>query len=83
VTLRGEEVVSGRMMPTFWPLPSTAPPALALLPDEDLLEDGVEELFDDEEPEDPWLLLLEPQAVREIAATTPSAASDAPVLRIR
>src|SRR4051812_38599755 len=31
VTQRGEDVVSGRMMPTFAPLPSMAPPPPALL----------------------------------------------------
>src|SRR5689334_3390428 len=75
VTQRGLDVVSGRMMPTFAPFPSMVP-----LPPEDaeLLEDALEP------PEEAFLSLeLEPQAARAIAATTPSTASDALVLRMR
>jgi hypothetical protein len=74
VIQRGDDVVSGRMMPTLAPLPSTAP--LAEL--EELAEDDDEDLLDE-------LLLseLEPQAARDIAAATPSTASDTLVLRMR
>src|SRR5689334_6772080 len=59
VTQRGLDVVSGRMMPTLAPFPSTAPPA----EDAELLEDALEP------PDEAFLSLeLEPQAARAIAA---------------
>jgi hypothetical protein len=67
------------MIPTFAPLPSMAP----LLEDAEALEEEEAlELDEAEEPELDLSLELEPQAVREIAATTPSTASDALVLRM-
>jgi hypothetical protein len=83
VTQRGDDVVSGRMMPTFAPLPSTVPLADEL----DWLEEAE---GDDDELElllellELLLLLEEPQAVRDIAAAIPSTASDETlVLRMR
>ena len=74
---RGEDVVSGRMMPTLAPLPSTVP-----LAEPDELAEGELEL--ELEPLDELLLdELEPQAARDIAAATPSAARHTPVLRMR
>src|SRR3954452_13904421 len=67
VTQRGDDVVSGRMMPTLAPLPSMAP----------LAEPAeLEDLLDEEEDLLHELLLseLEPQAARDIAAATPSTA---------
>jgi hypothetical protein len=72
------------MMPTFAPLPSSAP----LLEDAESLEEDeeealeLEELEELEELDELESLELEPQAVRDIAATTPSTASDALVLRM-
>src|SRR3954452_450086 len=78
VTQRGEDVVSGRMIPTFAPLPSMVPLA-------DELDWLSEEEAEDDEDDEPELLLSleEPQAVRDIAAATPSTASDTLVLPIR
>src|SRR3954453_3225405 len=81
VTQRGEDVVSGRMIPTFAPLPSTVPLAEEL--------DSLAEAEEDDEAEllsEPLELLLssdEPQAVRDIAAAIPSTASDTLVLPMR
>src|ERR1700709_1852803 len=64
VIQRGEDVVSGRMMPTLAPLPSIAPLA-------DELDELAElELFDELLSSE-----LEPQAARDIAAASPSTAS--------
>ena len=75
VTQRGEDVVSGRMMPTLAPLPSTAPLPRSSRRWTELTTELPEELE---------LLSLEPpQAARDIAAATPSTASDTLVLRMR
>ena len=80
VTQRGEDVVSGRMMPTFAPLPSTAP----LADEAESLDDADAEVESELlEPDDDFLSLLPPQAVRVIAAAIPTTASDAVVLRMR
>src|SRR6476659_3751086 len=73
VTQRGLDVVSGRMMPTFAPFPSTVP----------LLDEPAVLAAELEPPEEALLSELEPQAARAIAATTPSTASEALVLRMR
>jgi hypothetical protein len=82
VTHRGDDVVSGRMIPTFAPLPSMVPLAEEL----DWLEeaDGDDELELLSELPELLLSLEEPQAVRDIAAAIPSTASDETlVLRMR
>jgi hypothetical protein len=82
VTQRGEDVVSGRMMPTFAPLPSIAPELLD--------EDEVTE----EEPPAGWLVTgagelllppppLEPQAASVNAAMTPIAATGTLLVRMQ
>jgi hypothetical protein len=84
VTQRGDEVVSGRMIPTLAPLPSMVPLAdeLDWLEDADAEEDDEAVLL----PELPLELLLsfdEPQALRDIAAAIPSTASETLVLPMR
>ncbi len=65
--------MSGRMMPTLAPLPSTVP-----LAEPDELAEGELEL-----EEELLSFEFEPQAARDIAATTPSTASHTLVLRMR
>jgi hypothetical protein len=72
---RGLDVVSGRMMPTFAPFPSMVP-----LPPEDA---GAARGRAGAAGGGVLVAELEPQAARAIAATTPSTASDALVLRMR
>lgn len=74
VAQRGEEVVSGRMIPTLAPLPSIEPPAA------EPKDDGA--AAEGEPPGELELELEPPQAVRDIAAATPSTASEATDLRI-
>ena len=75
VTHRGDDVVSGRMMPTLAPLPSTAPLEEAPAPDG-------EPAALEEEPE--LLSLLDPpQPARAIARVSPTKAIDTLVLRMR
>src|SRR4051812_45111849 len=81
VTQRGEDVVSGRMMPTFAPFPSIVPPpALA-----ELLVDagGVEPVLVAGGAEELLPPPLELHAARANAAAAPSTATDIVLLRIR
>ncbi len=84
VTQRGEDVVSGRMMPTLAPLPFALPPLVVL------------ELDDEDDEEFPagwegWEAAvvvpppppLEPQAASAKAAATPIAATDTLLLRMQ
>src|SRR5882757_579730 len=82
VTHRGEVVVSGRMIPTFAPLPSiVAPPAgadVAVSVVAGALVVSLLELLSLD-----LLLELEPQAANAVTAAIPSTASDILVLRMR
>jgi hypothetical protein len=77
VTQRGDEVVSGRMMPTLAPLPSTVPPELLL----DVVLAGADEPAALLELPPP-LFPLELHAVRASTAA-PSTAIETVVLRMR
>src|SRR5882757_8422191 len=78
VTQRCEDLVSGRMMPTFAPLPSSAPPVL-LLP----LEDGLP--LEDPPPAGGVVVvffLLEAQALSTSEAATPATTKPIALLRM-
>jgi hypothetical protein len=89
VTQRGDDVVSGRMMPTFAPLPSTVPPVLELLAPVDA--GGVDPVAGVVAAggvvagvlEFPPLVPLELQAASASAAATPTAATGQVLLRMQ
>src|SRR5664279_2278801 len=83
VTHRGEDVVSGRMMPTLAPLPSIAPPGAD--DDEDAGGADDDDVVDEPPAGGEELVppLLELQPVRATAAATPTTAMDTVLLRMR
>ena len=86
VTQRGDDVVSGRMMPTFAPLPLTEPPVDDDEDDDDVVVDEVFPPAGDDGAEADVLDVpppLEPQAASAKAATIPTAATGTLLLRMQ